>query len=77
MVFLTLFIISSVLWQEDFTDTTVSMNQLYDYAIDISYEEGIVSLTAHPQLEGGAAAWLYVDEDVVVTTVLFGCQMVD
>ena len=64
MIFLTLFIFSSILWQEDFTDTTVSMNQLYDYSIDISYEEGIVSLTAHPQLEGGAAAWFYVDEDI-------------
>jgi hypothetical protein len=64
MIFLTLFILSSILWQEDFTDTTVSMSQLYDYSIDISYEEGIVSLAAHPQLEGAAAAWFYVDEDI-------------
>lgn len=64
MVFLTLFIFSSILWQEDFSDTSMTMSQLHDYSIDISYEEGIVSLTAHPQFEGGAAAWFYVDEEV-------------
>ena len=65
MIFLTLFIFSSILWQEDFADTTaVAVSQLYDYSIDVSQEEGIVSLTANPQLEGGAAAWFYVEEDI-------------
>lgn len=72
MIFISLFILSSIfssmLWQEDFTDTIPPMSQLYDYSIDISSEEGKVFLKGNPQFEGFAAAWFYVDEDIVFSS---------
>ncbi len=68
MILLFVFIFSSLLWQEDFTDTALTMSQLYDYSVDISCEEGIVFLKANPQSEGSAAAWFYVDEDIAFSS---------
>lgn len=64
MILISLFIFSSMLWQETFTDTTLTMSQLYDYYVDISSKEGKVFLKANPESEGFAAAWFYVDEDI-------------
>lgn len=64
MILISLFIFSSILWQEDFTDTTLVMSQLYNYSIDISRKEGKVFLKANPDSEGFAAAWFYVEEDI-------------
>jgi hypothetical protein len=59
-----LLLVSSVIWQEDFARGSSMMHQLYDYRIDIAQQDGGVRLTANPQFEGFASAWLYVNEDI-------------
>ena len=51
-----------VLWQEDFAEATSPFHQLYDYQVSIVQRDGSVRLTANPEFEGFASAWLYVDE---------------
>jgi len=67
MIFISFCIFSSILWQEDFTDTTLVMSQLYNYSINISHKEGKAFLIANPDSEGFAAAWFYVEEDIAFT----------
>ena len=62
-----LILLSSLLWQEDFNEGSSVLHQLYDYQIDIVQHEGGVRLTANPQFEGFASAWLYVDKDIYLT----------
>jgi hypothetical protein len=64
MIPIVLILASAVLWQEDFTDNVSTLSQLYDYNVAISHEDGIVTLTANPQFEGFASAWLYVEGEV-------------
>jgi hypothetical protein len=64
MIPIVLILASTLLWQEDFDNNVSTMSQLYDYNVDISHKDGKVTLTAHPQFEGFASAWLYVDGDV-------------
>lgn len=64
MFFLYLFTVTTVLWQEDFTENMSTMSQLYDYTVDISHQDGKVFLKANPQFEGFSSAWFYVDEDL-------------
>lgn len=67
MFLLCLFVITSVLWQEDFTEGISTMSQLYDYTITISHEDGKIYLEGEPQFESFASAWFYVDEDLSFT----------
>jgi hypothetical protein len=62
-----LILLSSLLWQEDFNEGSSVLRQLYDYQIDIVQQEGGVRLTANPQFEGFASAWLYVDKDIYLS----------
>ena len=64
MIPIVLILASTLLWQEDFDDNVSTMSQLYDYNVEISHEDGKVIITARPQFEGFASAWLYVDGDV-------------
>jgi hypothetical protein len=64
MISLILFLASSVMWQEDFAENTSAMQQLYDYHVDIIHRDGSISLTANPQFEGFASAWLHVDREI-------------
>lgn len=64
MMSIMLLLVSTVIWQEDFTEGASMMRQLYDYRIEIVQQDGGVRLTANPQFEGFASAWLYVDEDI-------------
>ena len=64
MIPIILILASTLLWQEDFTDNASTMSQLYNYSVEISHEDGIVTLIANPQFEGFASAWLYVEGDV-------------
>jgi hypothetical protein len=66
MIPILLFLASSILWQENFTESTSVINQLYDYHVDIGQRDGKVRLTASPQFEGFASAWLYVDEGITL-----------
>jgi len=67
MIFISLFIISTLLWQDDFTETITPVNQLFDNTIDITYERGKVLLNAHPQNGDFASAWFSVDEDIILS----------
>jgi hypothetical protein len=67
MFFLCLFTITTVIWQEDFTQGPATMSQLYDYTVNISHEEGKVILKADPESENFSAAWFYVDQDLAFT----------
>ena len=63
-MFLTcLLIVSTILWQEDFTNSLSTMSQLFEYTVDITHKDGKVFLKADPKLEGSASAWFYVDMD--------------
>ena len=64
MTSILLLLAASTLWQEDFLEDASALRQLYDYRIDITYQEGMVRLSANPQFEGFASAWLYVDNAV-------------
>jgi hypothetical protein len=66
MIPILLFVASSILWQEDFTESTSALTQLYDYHVDIAQRDGNVRLTANPQFEGFASAWLHVDEEIAL-----------
>ncbi len=66
MVSLILFFAASILWQEDFAETTSGIHQLYDYHVEIAYEAGSITLRANPQFEGFASAWMYVDEEIAL-----------
>lgn len=59
-----IFLLSPVIWQEDFAESDSVLRQLYDYHIEIMQQDGGVRLTANPQFEGFASAWLYVDKDI-------------
>ena len=61
MIPIVLILASTVLWHEDFTENVSTFSQLYDYNVDISHEDGIVTLIANPQFEGFASAWFYVE----------------
>ena len=64
MVLISLFLLSSVLWEGDCGDGALGIRQLYDYSVDISWEEGVVSLKGDPWREGFSAAWFSIDEDM-------------
>ncbi len=64
MIPMILIIISGLLWQEDFNGDSPAMRQLYNYHININQQNGELRLTANPQFEGFASAWLHVDEDI-------------
>jgi hypothetical protein len=66
MIPMVLIIASTLVWQEDFTEGVSTLSQLYDYTVEIVHQEGLVKLTANPQFEGFAAAWMYLDENVRV-----------
>ncbi len=57
-----LFLINSIIWQEDFTANLSTLNQLFDYEIEILQEKGSAHLLGDPKIEGGASAWYYIDE---------------
>ncbi len=61
MTAVVLFVVSAVLWQEQFIDGVSSMNQLYDYTVDIAHEGETVVLRAYPQAQGFASAWFFID----------------
>ncbi|UCD05858.1 MAG: hypothetical protein JSV98_01080 [candidate division WOR-3 bacterium] len=65
MISLILILATSVVWQEDFAETSSVIQQLYDYHVEIIYQDGRVRLTANPPFEGFASAWLYIDGDTV------------
>ena len=62
MTAVALLIVSAVLWQEQFINGVSSMNQLYDYTVDIVHEGEKVILRADLQDEEFAAAWFSIDE---------------
>jgi hypothetical protein len=64
MIATILILVSSLLWQEDFTEDASAMRQLYDYRIEIAHQDGGIRLFANPQFEGFASAWLYVDTNI-------------
>lgn len=64
MITIFMFLSTFILWQEDFTEPTSVLSQLYDYHVDIKQQEGKVTLTANPQFEGFASVWLYVDREI-------------
>ncbi|MDH4210897.1 MAG: hypothetical protein OEV79_05565 [candidate division WOR-3 bacterium] len=64
MISLILFLTASIMWQEDFSENTSAMQQLYDYHVEIMHRDGSVRLTANPQFEGFASAWLHVDREI-------------
>jgi len=66
MIPIILVLASTTLWYEDFTDDAYSLRQLYDYQVEIIHHDGSVTLTATPQFEGFASAWLYVDEEIIL-----------
>lgn len=66
MIPIVLIIASALVWQEDFTESVSTLTQLYDYSVEIVHREGIVKLTANPQFEGFASAWMYLDKSVRV-----------
>ena len=57
-----LLLINSIIWQEDFTANLSTMEQLYEYTVDISHEKGNAHLTGNPKKEGGSSAWYYLDD---------------
>jgi len=67
MTSMILVLASTILWQVDFTDDASALHQLYDYHVDIVHHESTVKLTANPQFEGFASAWLYVDDNICLT----------
>jgi hypothetical protein len=64
MIATILILISSLLWQEDFNENASGMRQLYDYHVDITQQDGGVRISANPQFEGFASAWLCVESDI-------------
>ena len=66
MIIISLFIISTLLWQDDFTETITPVKQLFNNTVDITYERGKVLLNAHPQNGDFASAWFSVDEDIIL-----------
>ncbi|UCF71094.1 MAG: hypothetical protein JSW49_02120 [candidate division WOR-3 bacterium] len=66
MIHILLLLASSILWQENFTESTPPIAQLYDYHVDIEHRDGTVRLTANPQFEGFASAWLHVDAEITL-----------
>ena len=65
MISLIFILAASMVWQEDFADTSTAIQQLYDYHVEIVYHDGRIRLTADPPFEGFASAWLHVDRDIV------------
>lgn len=57
-----LFLINSIIWQEDFIANLSTMKQLYEYTVDITHERGKVRLKGNPKKEGGSTAWFYLDD---------------
>ena len=62
MIAIALLVVSAVLWQEQFINGVSSMNQLYNYTIDIVHEGEAVVLRADLEEEEYAAAWFSVDD---------------
>jgi hypothetical protein len=65
MLLLCLFVLTPVLWQEDFIDGIATMSQLYEYEIEISHLDGKVILNGNPQFEGFSSAWFYLDSEIL------------
>lgn len=64
MTSILLFLAAFTLWQDNFDEDASALRQLYDYRVEITHQNGIARLTANPQFEGFASAWLYVNEDI-------------
>jgi hypothetical protein len=65
VISLILILATSVVWQEDFAETSSAIQQLYDYHVEIIYQDGRIRLKANPPFEGFASTWLHVDSDIV------------
>ncbi len=66
MILIPLFILSTLLWQEDFTESVSTVSQLFGHTVEITHKDGKVILQAHPQCGDFASAWLSVDKDLVI-----------
>jgi hypothetical protein len=64
MITIFMFLTTFIIWQENFNEPTSALSQLYDYHVDILQQDGKITLTANPQFEGFASAWLYVDKEI-------------
>ncbi|MEO0094657.1 MAG: hypothetical protein ABIL46_07490 [candidate division WOR-3 bacterium] len=66
MIFLNL-LFNVVLWHEDFVNDNLSVQQLYEYTVDIRMEEGNLQLRGNPGAEGFSCAWFYLDDSIQLT----------
>lgn len=66
MFFISLFLACTIAGQIDFSTSLSTIQQLYEYQVDITREKGGVLLSSNPATEGGATAWFYVDEEVEI-----------
>lgn len=66
MVMIPFFILSTLVWQENFAESVSTMKQLFGHTVEITHNEGKVILHAHPQCGDVASAWFYVDKDLVL-----------
>jgi hypothetical protein len=62
MLLACLFLINSIIWQEDFTANLSTIKQLYEYTVTIKHENGKIRLSGNPKKEGGSSAWYYLDD---------------
>jgi len=65
VISLILILTASVVWQEDFAETSSVIQQLYDYHVEIIQQDGRVRLKANPPFEGFASAWMHIDREIV------------
>lgn len=66
MIFLCL-LFGLVLWQNEFIDDRVSVQQLYEYTVNIQLNNGYLYLKGNPEAEGFSCAWFHLDKDIKLT----------
>lgn len=66
MIFLSL-LFGSVLWQEEFIDARLSVQQLNEYTVNIQLYNSCLYLKGNPEAEGSSCAWFYLDKDIKLT----------
>jgi hypothetical protein len=51
-------------WREDFVTRVPELQQMYEYEVNIGFEDGQLVLDGDPKTEGGSCAWFYVDGEI-------------
>lgn len=60
-------LLGAILWQEDFINDNLPIQQLYEYTVNIQVKDGYLHLKGNPEAEGFSCTWFFLDNGLQFT----------